>query len=69
VDFHLPRFFISSIGYPAIDRAVDLRELAKSQLQYAATLFQTTKIIKKYCPEVIGDIPKILKLWTVFVSD
>jgi glycine cleavage system H lipoate-binding protein len=22
VDFHLPRFFISSIGYPAIDRAV-----------------------------------------------
>jgi hypothetical protein len=47
----------------------DLRELAKSQLQYAATLFPTTKIIKKYCPEVIGDIPKILQLWTVFVSD
>jgi hypothetical protein len=32
--------------------------------------FQQQKLSgPKYCPEVIGDIPKILKLWTVFVSD
>ena len=50
----------------------DLRELVKSQLQYYMLLlyFQQQNLSgPKYCPEVIGDIPKIVRQWTVFVSD